>query len=125
MDEKIREALANELLKELEDLKTFKYGTEEHEKAVEAIVKLYRVGLEEVKTDTEYDEIVTRREMEKIEAEKNQKDRWIRYGIDIGGIVLPYAIYCVLFTEGLIFEEKGSVSSSFFRNLIQKIMPKK
>lgn len=125
MDEKIREALANEILKELECLDSFEYGTEEHEKAVESLIKLYRVGLEEVKTDTEYDEIVTRREMEKIKEEKDQKDRWIRYGIDICEAFGPWVIYCWLFNEGLIFEKTGVVSSNFFRSLIQKLMPKK
>lgn len=55
MDEQIRQALANEILSQLNGLSNLEPGSKEQQTAVENVTKLYRLGLEDVKADTDYD----------------------------------------------------------------------
>lgn len=125
MDEKIREAFANEILAELEALGEMEIGSKEHAAAVESLTKLYHTGLDEVKADTDYEDKVSKREMEALKAEREKFDRWIRYGIELFGISLPVLVHISLFHEGLTFEQTGTVTSRFFLNLIQRFRPTK
>lgn len=48
MDEQIRQALADEILSQLNNLSTLDPGSKEQQTAVENVTKLYRLGLEDV-----------------------------------------------------------------------------
>lgn len=136
MDTDTKEMLEEQIQKELAELQNLEVGSEEHVKACESISKLCKVLLEQTRDEAAFEEIVDREDLEskrfnldKIykeqEAAEARKDRLIRYGIDIGGIVLPLIVYTGLIKTGFKFEETGTVTSSFFRNLINQVKPKR
>lgn len=136
MDTDTKEMLEEQIQKELAELQNLEIGSEEHVKACESISKLCKVLLEQTRDEAAFEEIVDREDLEskrfnldKIykeqEAAEARKDRLIRYGIDIGGIVLPLIVYTGLIKTGFKFEETGTVTSSFFRNLINQVKPKR
>lgn len=143
MDEQIREALATEILEELEELGNLKSGSTEQTRAIDNLVKLYRVGIEEMKADTDYDEKYSRREME-VQHEQNElsrqereehfkreqleeqiKDRYFKLGIEIAGIILPMMFYATWMKRGFKFEETGTYTSTTFRGLFNRFRPTK
>ena len=143
MNEELRQALAEEILSQFDDLKHLEPGSEEQKSAVENIAKLYKLGLEDVKADTDYDEKLYRRELderhEKDESEKqtreeefkrNQlaeqtKDRYFRLGIEAVGIILPLVFYASWMKRGFKFEETGTYTSTTFRGLFNRFRPTK
>lgn len=136
MEQETKELLEEQIQKELARLETIPVGSDEHAKACESISKLCKVLLEQIRDEASFEEIVDREdlEMKRFNLEKTlkereavaaKKDRLIRYGIDIGGIVLPLIVYAGLIKTGFKFEETGTVTSSFFRNLINQVKPKR
>lgn len=143
MDEQIRQALADEILSQLNNLSTLDPGSKEQQTAVENVTKLYRLGLEDAKTDTDYDEKVRRREMDE-QHEQNEldkqtreeqfkkdqlaeqiKDRYFRLGIGVAEIVLPLIFYATWMKKGFKFEETGTYTSTTFRGLFNRFRPTK
>lgn len=108
--DKIREALDEQILADLENLKHMEPGTPEYEKAVETLSKLYGIRIEEDKTVCDKQE---------------GKFRIIRIAVDGAGIVLPLIFYGVWMKRGFEFEKTGNFTSSVFRGLFQKFHPKK
>lgn len=143
MDEQIRQALADEILSQLNNLSTLDPGSKEQQTAVENVTKLYRLGLEDAKTDTDYDEKVHRREMDE-QHEQNEldkqtreeqfkkdqlaeqiKDRYFKLGIGVAEIVLPLIFYATWMKRGFKFEETGTYTSTTFRGLFNRFRPTK
>lgn len=143
MNEEIRQVLADEILDQFNNLKNLDPGSKEQQTAVENITKLYRLGLEDVKADTDYDEKLYRRDVdaqhEQDELEKqtreeefkrNQlseqtKDRYFRLGIEVAGIILPLMFYASWMKKGFKFEETGTYTSTTFRGLFNRFRPTK
>ncbi|WP_304859239.1 hypothetical protein [uncultured Bacteroides sp.] len=143
MDEQIRQALADEILSQLNGLSNLEPGSKEQQTAVENVTKLYRLGLEDVKADTDYDERVRRREMDE-QHEQNEldkqaceeqfkkdqlaeqtKDRYFKLGVEVAGIVLPLIFYATWMKRGFKFEETGTYTSTTFRGLFNRFRPTK
>lgn len=143
MDEQIRQALADEILSQLNNLSTLNPGSKEQQTAVENVTKLYRLGLEDVKADTDYDERVRRREMDeqhdqneldkqareeqfkKDQLAEQIKDRYFKLGIGVAEIVLPLIFYATWMKRGFKFEETGTYTSTTFRGLFNRFRPTK
>lgn len=141
MDEQIRQALANEILSQLNNLSTLNPGSKEQQTAVENVTKLYRLGLEDVKADTDYDEKLYRRdvdaqhEQDELERQAREeqfkkdqlaeqiKDRYFRLGIGVAEIVLPLIFYATWMKRGFKFEETGTFTSTTFRGLFNRFKP--
>lgn len=129
MDEKIRGALADEIMRQFEGLKSLTPASEEEQTVVENITKLYKLGLEDVKTDTDYDEKVNRREMDE-NHEKNRlseqiRDRYFRTGLEVAGIILPLLFYACWIDRGFTLETDGTYTSKTLMNLLNKFRPGK
>lgn len=143
MDEQIRQALADEILSQLNGLSNLQPGSKEQQTAVENVTKLYRLGLEDVKADTDYDEKVYRRDVD-AQHEQNEldwqtreeqfkkdqlaeqiKDRYFKLGIEVAGIVLPLIFYATWMKRGFKFEETGTYTSTTFRGLFNRFRPTK
>lgn len=138
MDEQIRQALANEILSQLNSLSTLDPGSKEQQTAVENVTKLYRLGLEDVKADTDYDEKLYRRdvdaqhEQEELDRQAREeqfkkdqlaeqiKDRYFKLGIGVAEIVLPLIFYATWMKRGFKFEETGTYTSTTFRGLFNR-----
>lgn len=143
MDEEIRKALTNEILSEFEDLKNLDSGSKEQQMAIENVVKLYKLGLEESKFDADWDEICNRRtvdvkreqnelekqkheeQFKKDQLEEQKKDRYFRLGIEVAGIILPMMFYATWMRRGFKFEETGTYTSTTFRGLFNRFRPTK
>lgn len=143
MDEQIRQALANEILSQLNNLSTLNPGSKEQQTAVENVTKLYRLGLEDVKADTDYDEKLYRRDVDaqheqdeldrqarEEQFKKDQlmeqiKDRYFKLGIGVAEIVLPLIFYATWMKRGFKFEETGTYTSTTFRGLFNRFRPTK
>ena len=143
MDEQIREALTKEILSQLNSLGDLSPGSKEQQTAVDNVTKLYRLGLEDVKSADDYDEKLYRRDVDaqreqnelnkqvrEEELKKNQlaeqvKDRYFRLGIEVAGIVLPLMFYASWMKKGFRFEETGTYTSKTFMNLFNRFRPTK
>lgn len=143
MDEQIRQALANEILSQLNNLRTLNPGSKEQQTAVENVIKLYRLGLEDVNTDTDYDEKLYRRDVDaqheqdeldrqareeqfkKDQLTEQIKDRYFKLGIGVAEIVLPLIFYATWMKRGFKFEETGTYTSTTFRGLFNRFRPTK
>ncbi len=143
MDEQIRQALANEILSQFNNLSTLNPGSKEQQTAVENVTKLYRLGLEDVKADTDYDEKLYRRdvdaqhEQEELDRQAREeqfkkdqlaeqiKDRYFKLGIGVAEIVLPLIFYATWMKRGFKFEETGTYTSTTFRGLFNRFRPTK
>lgn len=136
MDENIRQALANEILSQLEGLSNLDAGSKEHQTAVDNVTKLYRLALEDVKADTDYDEKVYRRGVDKENQTREEqlkrdqlseqiKDRYFRLGLGAAEIILPLMFYACWMNRGFKFEEEGTYTSKTFMNLFNRFKPTK
>ena len=139
MDKSIRELLEEELKADIESLDSLSPDTEEYKKIVENIVKLHEL------LDTEYEhdlkeesqrrellradeELELRHETEddrQTQCKKDRRIQYIRIGLEASGIVLPLIFYGVWLKKGFEFEKDGIVTSSFFKNMINRIKPTK
>lgn len=107
MDVKIKEALERELISELNKLNTLDPSTDEYNKVVNNLEKLYKLHIEESKSN------------------KDDFFKWLKLGVEITGIILPLSVYAVFLGRGFRFEETGSYCSKTFSNLIGLIRPSK
>ncbi|WP_321572049.1 hypothetical protein [Parabacteroides goldsteinii] len=141
MDEQIRQALADEILSQLNGLGNLELGSKEQQTAIDNVTKLYRLGLEDVKADTDYDEKLYRRdadaqheqneldkqareeEFKKKQLSEQIKDRYFRLGIEVTEIVLPLMFYATWMKRGFKFEETGTYTSTTFRGLFNRFRP--
>lgn len=143
MNEEIRQALADEILSQFHGLSDLEPGSKEQQAVVENITKLYKLGLEDVKADTDYDEKLYRRDADarneqneldkqtrEEEFKRNQlteqtRDRYFRIGIEVAGIILPLMFYASWMKKGFKFEETGTYTSTTFRGLFNRFRPTK
>lgn len=143
MNEEIRKALEDEILSEFQDLKTFEAGSKEQQAIIENVTKLYKLELESIKSDDDYNEKTNRREME-AQHEQNEldrqtreeqckkeqlseqiKDRYFKFGMEVAGIILPLLFYARWMKKGFKFEETGTYTSTTFRGLFNRFRPTK
>ena len=134
MDE-IRALLNKEIKNELQKLNYLEDGTDEKRKAVENAVKLYELRIGEYKAETEriekqahIDLEEKKREDELTNNEVQRKginlDRWISLGLQVGIPMVTLFAYDIWHRRGLKFEETGTITSPWTRNLMSKMTPK-
>ena len=135
MDE-IKDLLGEEIKKEIGNLSSLGDATEKKSKAIDDIAKLYRLKLEQDKIEAEHEDSRNRPELEKeakdderVSREEQRKgvnlDRVINVGLQVLTVVGGWIAYDIWHRRGLKFEETGSVTSPFTRNLMTKMLPKK
>lgn len=135
MDE-IKNLLGEEIKKEINNLSSLDDATEKKSKAIDDIAKLYKLKLEQDKIEAELEDSRNRHELEKeakdderVSREEQRKkinlDRVIDVGLQVLTVVGGWIAYDIWHRRGLKFEETGSVTSPFTRNLMTKMLPKK
>lgn len=117
MDE-IKEMLSEEIKKQIEDLSELDPGNEEKSKAIDNVVKLYKLTLEKEKASCDS-------ENERNQLNEQKRDRYVKIGIAAAEIILPLIFYGAWIGKGLRFEKDGSFTSTTFKNLISKFRPTK
>lgn len=126
---KVETMLHDEILNEFEELKKLEVGSDGYRAAVDGISKLLDRAIEYDKLDAECNERSLNRGFEedyKLQLAKDEKrDRRIKNGITIAGIVIPSLITIWGTIKSLNFEKEGTVTTIMGRGFINKLLPKK
>ena len=126
---KVETMLHDEIRNEFEELKKLEVGSDVYRAAVDGISKLLDRAIEYDKLDAECNERSLNRGFEedyKLQlAEDEKRDRRIKNGITIAGIVIPSLITIWGTIKSLNFEKEGTVTTIMGRGFINKLLPKK
>ena len=128
----IDELLKEEIEQEFDGLKTIEVGTEEYKTTVDGLAKLVDRAIELKKFDascaekeSELEIKANELEIREKQAKDDNKDRLIRNGINIAGIIIPTVVTIWGTLKTFKFEEEGSVTTTIGRGFINKLLPKK
>lgn len=126
MDEK---KLYDEINAEFDDLSKMALGTEEYKVTVDGLTKLMDRAIDMKKFDTEYAERIENQKMDNSfkqrQMNEERKDRLIKNGISIAGIVIPSLITIWGTVKSMEFEKEGTITTIIGRGFINKLIPKK
>ena len=126
-EKEIRDLLEEEIKTEFEKLKSLTPGSKEHSEAVDGVVKLYKLNIEETENDRAFRlkchestnpdfDLSLRQE----QARDDRLNRYLRVGVEAAGVVLPLMFYGIWMKRGFKFEETGTFTSQTFKGLINK-----
>ena len=125
----IETLLHEEIQDGFDALSKMERGTEIHKTTVDEVAKLFDKAIEIEKIEIEAKDKAKSREIEaslkKAQMEEDRKDRRVKNGIALGGIVLPLAVTIWGTFKTLKFEEEGTVTTIMGRGFINKLIPKK
>ena len=154
MSENIKELLNEEIAAEIQAISSLDSGSEEKSKAIEDLAKLYRLRIEETKSELDAEDKRSRRTLEseanvrENEIKKSQldeqikadvqdeqykrsqldeqvKDRYFKLGIAAAELLIPIMFYGIWMRKGFRFEETGTYTSTTFRGLFNRFRPTK
>lgn len=154
MSENIKELLNEEIAAEILAISSLPSGSEEKSKAIEDLAKLYRLRIEETKSELDAEDKRSRRTLEseanvrENEIKKSQlneqikadvqdeqykrsqldeqvKDRYFKLGIAAAELLIPLMFYGIWMRKGFKFEETGTYTSTTFRGLFNRFRPTK
>ena len=154
MSENIKELLNEEIAAEIQAISSLDSGSEEKSKAIEDLAKLYRLRIEETKSELDAEDKRSRRTLEseanvrENEIKKSQldeqikadvqdeqykrsqldeqvKDRYFKLGIAAAELLIPIMFYGIWMRKGFKFEETGTYTSTTFRGLFNRFRPSK
>lgn len=154
MSENIKELLNEEIAAEVQAISSLDSGSEEKSKAIEDLAKLYRLRIEETKSELDAEDKRSRRTLEseanvrENEIKKSQldeqikadvqdeqykrsqldeqvKDRYFKLGIAAAELLIPIMFYGIWMRKGFKFEETGTYTSTTFRGLFNRFRPTK
>ena len=154
MSENIKELLNEEIAAEIQAISSLNSGSEEKSKAIEDLAKLYRLRIEETKSELDAEDKRSRRTLEseanvrENEIKKSQldeqikadvqdeqykrsqldeqvKDRYFKVGIAAAELLIPLMFYGIWMRKGFKFEETGTYTSTTFRGLFNRFRPTK
>ena len=132
----IKTRLEEEIRLQIEDLDSLENGSDEKASAIDDLVKLYKLKIEEEKIQLEFEDKRERlnEEIENHEQEERLKkrqmdeaviDRYFKVGIAAAEIILPLLFYASWMKKGFKFEEEGTFTSTTFRGLFNRFRPTK
>jgi len=105
-----KELLNGQIEADILGLSTMEAGSEEKQKEVENLTKLYKLQIEESKNEREAEE-----------ARKKTKIDKVKTGAEIGLGVLNVGTLCYWMHKTFKFEEIGTITSAAGRSVFQKI----
>ena len=126
MNDEIKAKLNEEIMDQLSVLSDMDVGSDKRKTAVDDLVKLYRLRIEETKNDRDFIEGVNAREREEqFKKEQIVDQRKFRFGMAAAELLIPLIFYASMFYSGLDFEKEGTFTSNMLRNLISRFKPTK
>lgn len=125
MEDKIRESLDEVIGKEIENLSTFETGSKEKSTAIADLTQLYRLRIEEAKIEQAKNEKYDELDIKHAQLNAQSLDRLINVGLQIGLTIGGWIAYDIWNRRGLKFEETGTITSPWTRNLLSRMLPKK
>lgn len=123
--DQIKERLDEEIEQEIQELSEMEAGSEAKAKAIDGVTKLYRLKLDEVEAETRRREIKAQKEIEEAKRKDANKGQWIGIAVQVGLAVAGWICYDIWHRRGLKFEETGTVTSPWTRNLMSNMKPKR
>jgi len=132
----IKDLLNEEIATEIQNLSEFKAGSDEKSSAIDDLAKLYKLRIEENKSEWDADEKYGRRVMEgeantkddelkQKQLEEQVKERYFRVGVAAAELMVPLIFYGIWMRKGFKFEETGTYTSKTFTGLINRFKPTK
>lgn len=154
MNEELKELFEGVIKAQIQDLTLLEPGSKEKSEAIDDLVQLYKLKIDETKIQMDFEEKREQREMEEdhfeserslkesqagddsisqerdqrlreAQLEEQRRDRYFRVGIEAAGIVVPIVFYAVWMKKGFKFEETGTFTSQTFRGLFNRFRPTK
>lgn len=147
MDEEIKNLLDEEIKSQINTISGMDVGDENYSKAVDSLVKLHKLRIEETKSITDSENLAYKRETDEEERKykretdeetcklneeirqeqllEQRKDRYIRIGLDVAGLLVPIMFYSAWMRKGFQFEKDGTFTSTTFRGLFGHFKPTK
>ena len=134
--EEIKDLLGEEIKTEIGHLSSLQPGSKEKTTAIDDLVKLYRLKIEETKNELDFKEKYDRRMMENSQHDSDVAlsrdqlsdqvtDRYFKVGIAAAEIIIPLIFYAIWMRRGFKFEETGTYTSTTFRGLFNRFKPTK
>lgn len=121
--------LDEEIARQLTDLSSYGTGSEDKSKAIDDLVQLYKLRIEEKKIAEARAASETKEANEifqsKLQLAEQKKDRYFRAGIAAAELILPLIFYGIWMGKGLKFEETGTFTSATFKGLLNRFRPTK
>ena len=114
----IEEKLGEKIENAISDVDRLEVGSEEYTKGADGIAKLVGILTEKERLENEKAE-------KALELEENRKDRWIKNGITVAGIVIPTVVTIWGTVKSFEFEKEGTITTIMGRGFINKLLPKK
>ena len=121
----IKEKLYEEIELEINSLEDLEYGSDNNKAAVDGLTKLVDRVIELEKIEDERAIKSKEEEAKAHQVKDEKKDRLIKNGISVAGIVIPSVITIWGTLKSLEFEKTGSVTTIMGRGFINKLLPKK
>lgn len=132
----IKDLLNEEIATEIQNLSELKAGSDEKSSAIDDLAKLYKLRIEENKSEWDADEKYGRRVMEgeantkddelkQKQIEEQVKERYFRVGVAAAELMVPLIFYGIWMRKGFKFEETGTYTSKTFTGLINRFKPTK
>lgn len=132
----IKDLLNEEIAMEIQNLSEFKAGSDEKSSAIDDLAKLYKLRIEENKSEWDADEKYDCRVMEgeantkddelkQKQLEEQVKERYFRVGVAAAELMVPLIFYGIWMRKGFKFEETGTYTSKTFTGLINRFRPTK
>lgn len=126
-EKEIRDLLEEEIRSEFGKLAQLEPGSKEHSDALDGVVKLYKLNIEETENERAFrckcDESTNADidlKLRQIQARDDRVNRFMRVGVEAAGVVLPLVFYGIWMKRGFKFEETGTFTSQTFKGLINK-----
>lgn len=121
----IQNLLDEEIVRRLKGLTSMESGSKEIGVAIEDVEHLFKMRVEERKLNNELESNAREERDKLVENASRAKDRYIRLGLDVAGLILPLMFYGIWMAKGLKFEETGTFTSTTFRTLFNRFKPTK
>ena len=112
--------LNDEIVAEIQNLSEMEDGSEEKSQAIDNLVKLHRLRIEEIECELDADEIVKRRQMEHEQRNEQVKERHFKVRVAAAELIVPLIFYGIWMRKGFKFEETGTYTSNTFKGLINR-----
>lgn len=121
--------LHKEIENEFDGLSKLEVGTEKYNSVVDGIAKLVdrAIAIDKLNAemDTKHDDREIDTEFRTRQMDEEKKDRRVRNGIAVAGIVIPTAVTIWGTLKTLKFEEVGTVTTNAGREFMKRIFSRK
>lgn len=125
----IKDALNQEIEREFGKLKGLEEGTDEYKVVIDGITKLldrlHDIDTFESELEFKYDQAEFDNDIKIQNQKAEQKDRAVKNGLTVAGIIVPAALTVWGTIKSIKFEQEGTITTIMGRGFIQKLLPKK